>query len=218
MPLVVVTPPSYDPDEQYRSLEYVVNENDITPTYTITDFLDVGRIGEWCEVKEGAITGGPFKCPKVWNGVQMYLLTEAEINAMFWFKYIDVEPEYNADTQYLTHVDEVDLPHVNAVYTVADYTTEQMTTRIEAAQVEKLVEIRQAANDNLADDTVPTDRWWRQRNAAIPNMMTSGEQTAIADHISATRTESNRCEALINAETATLASIRAVTATWPTEA
>jgi hypothetical protein len=141
MPLVTVEPPEYDPDEQYRSLEYVVNENDITPTYTITDFLDVGRVGEWCSVEDGEITGGPFACPKVWDGVQMYLLTEAEINAMSWYKYVAIEPEYNEDTQYLTHVDEIALPVVNAIYTVNDYPTEDMANKISDKQAKKLAEL-----------------------------------------------------------------------------
>ena len=209
MPLVVVEPPSYDPDEQYRSLEYVVGDDDITPTYTITDFLDVGRVGEWCSVEDGEITGGPFACPKVWDGVQMYLLTEAEINAMLWFKYIDVEPEYNADTQYLTHVDEVDLPHVNAVYTVADYTTEQMTTRIEMAQLAKLAEIRAEAQDVIYAD-YPI---WYQTNVA-DGTYGSDVGDPMKTHKANIIVESNRCEDAIEAAT-TLAAVRAVEPTWP---
>jgi len=216
-PVNVVEPPAYDPDLQFRSLSYVVGENSITPTYTIQDFLDVGRIGQWCEVKEGAITGGPFKCPKVWDGVQMYLLTENELNAMFWFKYVDVEPEYNEDTQYLTHVNAITGTTVTANYTINNYSAGQMTERITRAQTAKLAEIRKAANDNLKDNTVSEDPWWRQRNAA-QGICSEAEATAIANHISATRVESNRCEALINDEEATLASIRAVKATWPEEA
>ena len=146
MPLVVVEEPSYDSDEQHRSLEYVVNENDITPTYTISDFLDVGRVGEWCSVVEGAITGGPFKCPKVWDGVQMYLLTEEQINEMDWFKYIDVEPEYDSDTEYLSHTDQINATNVTAIYTVEDYTAEQIADALEMAQTPILTEINTDVN------------------------------------------------------------------------
>ena len=151
MPLVVVEEPSYDSDEQHRSLEYVVNENDITPTYTISDFLDVGRVGEWCEVKDGAITAGPFKCPKVWDGVQMYLLTEEQINEMDWFKYIDVEPEYNADTHYLTHTNTVNATNVTAVYTVNAYSAEQIADALERAQEPMLDEINVEVNEYIND-------------------------------------------------------------------
>ena len=211
MPLVTVEPPSYDPDEQYRALEYVVNENDITPTYTIEDFLDVGRIGEWCEVKEGAITGGPFRCPKVWNGVQMYLLTEAEINAMFWFKYIDSPPAYDEDTQYLTHVIEVDLPDVTGIYTIHNYTAEQMTTRIEMAQLAKLAEIRAEAQEVIYAD-YPI---WYQTNVA-DGTYGSDVGDPMKTHKANIIVESNRCEDAIEAAT-TLAAVRAVEPTWPEE-
>jgi hypothetical protein len=150
-PVDVVEPPSFDPDEQFRSLAYVLKTSSITPTYTVTDFVDIGRVGEWCEVKEGAITGGPFKCPKVWNGVQMYLLTEEEINAMFWFKYIDVEPEYNADTHYLTHTNTVNATNVTAVYTVNAYTAEQIADALERAQEPMLDEINVEVNEYIND-------------------------------------------------------------------
>jgi len=140
-PVDVVEPPEYDPDEQYLELEYVLGEDSITPTYTLTDFLDVGRVGQWCSVVDGAITAGPFKCPKVWDGVQMYLLTEEELNAMNWYKYVDEPPEYDEDTQYLSHVNEVALPVVNAVYTVNDYTAEQMAERIANLQKEKITDL-----------------------------------------------------------------------------
>jgi hypothetical protein len=146
MPLVIVEEPSYDPDDQYRSLEYVVGESDITPTYTITDFLDVGRVGNWCSVVDGAITGGPFKCPKVWDGVQMYLLTEEEINAMGWYKCVDVKPEYDVNTQYLSQVNEVALPVINTIYTVNDYTIEQIAEMIEQAQTPMLTDINVDVN------------------------------------------------------------------------
>jgi hypothetical protein len=149
MPLVTVEPPSYDPDEQFRRLEYVVNEDDITPTYTIQDFLDVGRVGEWCSVEDGEITGGPFKCPKVWDGVQMYLLTEEQINAMFWYKYVDVEPEYDSDTEYLTHTNEVNPTNVTAIYTVNDYTAEQIASSLERAQTPMLTEINTDVNSYI---------------------------------------------------------------------
>ena len=209
MPLVTVEPPSYDPDEQYRSLEYVVGESDITPTYTIEDFLDVGRVGEWCEVKEGAITGGPFACPKVWDGVQMYLLTEAEINAMFWFKYVNTEPEYNADTQYLTHVDEVALPVVNAIYTIEDYDAEQLASNLERAQEAKLTEIRAEAEVLILTD-YPL---WYQSNVAN-GIYTSAVGDAMTAAIAAFISASNTAEDAVDAAT-TPSAVEAVTPDWP---
>jgi hypothetical protein len=77
--------------------------------------------------------------------------------------------------------------------------------------------IRQAANDNLKDDTVPDDPWWRQRNAA-QGVCSSTEATAIADNIAATRTESNRVElAITNAATIEAVQTAAASADWPEE-
>jgi hypothetical protein len=47
----------------------------------------------------------------------------------------------------LTHVDEVDLPVVNAVYTVNDYDAEQLASNLERAQETKLTEIRAECNE-----------------------------------------------------------------------
>ena len=139
-------PPEYDPDEQYRGLEYVLGEDSITPTYTVEDFLDVGRVGEWCQVYNGAITAGPFRCPKVWDGVQMWLLTESEINDMDWFKHIDIEPEYNSDTQYLSHTNQVNATNVTAIYTINDYTAEQIADTLEMAIEPLLTTINEEVN------------------------------------------------------------------------
>ena len=161
-PVEVVEPPEYDPDEQYRSLEYVLGEDSITPTYTLHDFLDVGRVGHWCEVKEGVVTGGPFKCPKVWDGVQMYLLTEEEINAMDWYQYSDTPPAFDPDTEYLSHVNEIIAGVPTAVYTVNDYDAEQLASNLEQAQTSKLIEIRAEAEALiLADYPI-----WYQSNVA----------------------------------------------------
>jgi len=146
LPLVVVTPLEYDPNLQYRSLEYVVNEDNITPTYTIEDFLDVGRLNEWCSVIEGEITGGPFRLPKVWDGIQMWLLTEEEINDIGWFIYVDVKPEYDEDTEYLTHTNQVNATNITAIYTVNDYTAEQIADALEQAQDPILIEINTDVN------------------------------------------------------------------------
>lgn len=86
---------------------------------------------------------------------------------------------------------------------------------LEEAKAKKLVAIRMSANQNLADNTVPTDPWWRQRNAAL-GLCESAEATAIVDWIAATRVESNRCEALVDAAT-TLEEINAVEPIWPVE-
>jgi hypothetical protein len=146
LPVDTVEAPEYDPDDQYRSLEYVINDNTITPTYTIQDFLDIGRLNEWCSVADGEITGGPFKCPKVWDGVQMYLLTEEEINAMDWYKYSDTPPTFDPDTEYLSHVNEVITGVPTAVYTVNEYTVEQIADALEQAQTPMLTEINTDVN------------------------------------------------------------------------
>jgi hypothetical protein len=209
MPLVVVEPPGYDPDEQYRSLEYVVNEDDITPTYTIEDFLDIGRLNEWCSVIDGDITGGPFRLPKVWDGVQMWLLTESEINDMDWFIYVDVEPEYDSDTEYLSHTNQVNATNVTAIYIVNDYTTEQMTERVEQAKVAKLAEIRAEAQDVIYA-AYPI---WYQTNVA-DGTYGSDVGDPMKTHKANIIVESNRCEDAIEAAT-TLAAIRAVEPNWP---
>jgi hypothetical protein len=75
--------------------------------------------------------------------------------------------------------------------------------------------IRQTANDNLKDATVPDDPWWRQRNASL-GLCSAEETTGIEDWVAATRVESNRCETAIEAAT-TIEEVQAVTATWPEE-
>ena len=212
LPLDIVAPPEYNPDEQYRSLAYQVNEDSVTPVYTLHDFLDVGRVGEWCSVKEGAITAGPFKCPKVWDGVQMYLLTEPEINAMDWYKYVDNPPAYDEDTQYLSRVNEVDLPVVNAVYTVNDYTEEQMTQKIDQAKTAKLAEIRGECETRI----LAVYPIWMQTNGANGLDPATDVDAMLAD-IGAMRTESNTCEDAVDAAE-TLAAVRAIVPTWPIEA
>ena len=208
-PVDVVAPPAYNPDEQFRSLEYVLNEDSITPTYTIEDFLDVGRIGEWCQVQEGAITGGPFKCPKVWDGVQMYLLTEEEINAMDWYQYSDTPPAFDPDTEYLSHVNEIIAGVPTAVYTVNDYDAEQLASNLEQAQTSKLVGIRAEAEVLiLADYPI-----WYQSNVATgiyDSDVGDPMKAAIAAIIAASNTAEDAVEAAL-----TPSAVNSVTPVWP---
>jgi hypothetical protein len=68
---------------------------------------------------------------------------------MFWYKYVDVEPEYDSDTEYLTHTNEVNPTNVTAIYTVNDYTAEQIASSLERAQTPMLTEINTDVNSYI---------------------------------------------------------------------
>jgi hypothetical protein len=76
----------------------------------------------------------------------MYLLTEEEINAMDWYKYSDTPPTFDPDTEYLSHVNEVITGVPTAVYTVNEYTVEQIADALEQAQTPMLTEINTDVN------------------------------------------------------------------------
>lgn len=72
--------------------------------------------------------------------------------------------------------------------------------------------IRQSANNHLADDTMPDDPWFVQRNVAMglyPSEVADKIKQLIVDTI----TESNRCEDLIDAATA-IEGAQAIMPSW----
>ncbi|MBU0777883.1 hypothetical protein KKF82_06460 [Patescibacteria group bacterium] len=201
--------PEYDTKTQHVVAEYTVNEASVTPAYTVVDYPDMFMTGLWCNVVDAEIVTGPKLLPRRWEGTEMYLLTEGEVNALNWLRYVDIEPEYNEDLQYLTSVDTINKSDVTKTYTVNDYTSEEMVTRIADAKVARKATIRLEAQTFILADYP----YFVQNNVAN-SIYGSDIGDPMKAHIANIITESNACEDAVDACT-TLAGIRAVTPTWP---
>ena len=201
--------PEYNKDTQHIMFEGIINEDTVTPVYTVVDFPEMYMTGLWCNVVVGEVVSGPVKLPRWWQGTELWMLTEAEVNAKEWLRYIDSPPAYDADLRYLTFVNTINADNVTATYTVNDYTAGEMVTRIADAKVARKVAIRREAQTVILAD-YPL---WMQANVAN-GIYGSGIGDPMKAHIANVITESNTCEDAVDAAI-TLAAIRAIKPTWP---
>jgi len=173
----------------------------------------------YCLIEDGSIIEGPKRLPKSWKNISgFHLLDDSRLKEEGWLPFIDNSPpEHDDDTQYLKSKKVIGVDNVTEIYTINDYSAEEMDVRILEAKNQQIQGVQQSANNNLKDWTIHNDPWWRQRNISM-GLCSAEEETAIADWIATTRVESNRIEALINACT-TLEQIRNVeNPTWPEKA
>ena len=166
----------------------------------------------YCLIEEGSITDGPRDLPKAWRNISgLNLLSDARLKELGWLPYINTEPSFDADTQYLTSEKVIGEDAVTETYTVNDYTEAEMTTRIADAKVARNVAIRAEAQTVITAD-YPL---WFQSNVALgvyDSTVGDPMKAAIAAIIVASNTAEDAVEACT-----TLAEIRNTTPTWPSE-
>jgi len=200
--------PEYDKNTQHVTFEGTINEDSVTPIYTVVDFPDIFMVDKWCNVVDGESVSGPVKLPRWWKSVELWMLTEAQVNAKEWLRYIDSPPAYDADLQHLTFVNTINADNVTKTYTVNDYTAGEMVIRIADAKVARKAAIRAEAQTVILSD-YPL---WMQANVAN-GIYGSDVGDPMKAHIANVITESNTCEDAVDA-CVTLAEIRAVEPTW----
>jgi hypothetical protein len=122
---------------------------------------------------------------------------------------VDVKPEYNKDTQYVTGSRVISATAVTMNNVVNDYSAEEMAARILAAQTARKTVIRGQCETRILQH-YPYFMQINGANGLDPSEAVSAMTTAIAGM----RTESNTTEDLIDAAE-TLAAIRAIEADWP---
>jgi hypothetical protein len=167
----------------------------------------------YCYVESGQIIEGPGRLPKSWRNISGLDKLDSEgLIDLGWLPFIDVKPEYDKDTQYITGSRVISATAVTMNNVVNDYTEAEMAARILAAQTARKVVIRGQCETRILQH-YPI---WMQVNGANgldPDAAVTTMTTAIAGM----RTESNDCEDDVDDAT-TLQAIRDVSPTWPLEA
>jgi hypothetical protein len=96
----------------------------------------------YCLVEDGQITDGPRPLPVSWRNVSgLNLMTDSNLKKVGWLPHVDVKPAYNPETQYLTRESMINADNVTEVYTVNDYTSEELGNILEKAKLKKLAEL-----------------------------------------------------------------------------
>ena len=166
----------------------------------------------YCYVESGALVDGPRRLPRNWRNVtRLDLATDESLKLKGWLPYIDVKPEHDKDTQYITGSRVITKDAVTINNTVNDYTEEQMAARLFSAQTARKKVIRKEAKTRI--------EWkysdWAQRNVAM-GVYGSDVGDPMKAKIAAMITESNSCEDAVDAAE-TLQAVRDVTPDWPIE-
>jgi hypothetical protein len=164
----------------------------------------------YCYVESGQIIEGPGRLPKSWRNISGLDKLDSEgLIALGWLPFIDVKPEYNKDTQYVTGSRVITADAVTMNNVVNDYSAEEMAARILAAQTARKKVIRGQCETRILQH-YPL---WMQVNGA--NGLDPAEDvTTMTTAIAGMRTESNSCEDDVDDAT-TLQGIRDVTPDWP---
>jgi len=166
----------------------------------------------YCLVEQGQLIQGPGRLPKSWRNVSgLNLLNEAGLIALGWLPYIDVKPEHNKDTQYITGTRVISADAVTMNNVVNDYTAEQMATRIASAKESRKTVIRQSCETRIFS-VYPQTMQTNVSNGLYGSDVGDPMKVAIAGQL----VESNACEDAVDAAD-TLAAIRAVEPDWPIE-
>ena len=141
LPVSTISLPEYNENTQYIVTTHTIGEENITPVYTIESYDAIFTTGQWCKIEDNAIVIGPGIL-----GKDKWLKTESELNDIGWVKYIDTEPTYNADTQYLTSTKTINPTNVTETYTINSYTTEELATNLTDEKTTILNQINQEVN------------------------------------------------------------------------
>ena len=97
----------------------------------------------YCLVENGQIIQGPGRLPRNWKSISgLNLLPESRLIELGWLPLVDVKPAYDKDTQYLTSARVIGDEAVTVNYVVNDYSSEEMASRLLAAQTAKKKVIR----------------------------------------------------------------------------
>ena len=104
----------------------------------------------YCYIENGQLVEGPGRVPHTWHGIPGFGLLSAErIKPYGWIPYVQVKPEYDKDTQYLTSERVITEDAVTDTYTAHDYSQEQMVQRIANAKRVRKLQIRKIAKSQL---------------------------------------------------------------------
>ena len=102
---------------------------------------------QYCLVQGGQVIDGPKFLPKSWMNISgLNLLGPAELKIHGWLTYGNTKPAFNADTQYLTSEKVVSSGAVDETYTINNYTTEQLASRLVTERTKVLSKINQEVN------------------------------------------------------------------------
>ena len=164
---------------------------------------------QYCLIEDSEITDGPRTLPKSWRNISgLNLLDDTALKSRGWLPYINTEPSFVEDTQYLSSEKTIGESDVTETYTVNDYTEAEMTARIAAAKVARKTAIRLEAQ-NIILAAYPL---WYQSNVANGIYEVGTMVTEIAAYI----VISNTNEDAVDAATS-LQGIRDVTPIWHPE-
>ena len=99
-------------------------------------------MSQYCLVENEEIIERLMELPTSWRNISgLPHLNTVELAELGWLPYIDIEPEYNTDTQYLTHETVIGEDAVTETYTVNDYSAEELATRFATEQTLKLSDL-----------------------------------------------------------------------------
>jgi len=101
----------------------------------------------YCYVEQGQIIEGPGRLPKSWRNIgALDKASPEQLLELGWLPFIDVKPEYNKDTQYITGSRVITADAVTMNNTVNDYSAEEIATRLESAKTPILNRINTEVN------------------------------------------------------------------------
>ena len=101
----------------------------------------------YCYVEQGQIIEGPGRLPKSWRNISGLDKLDSEgLIDLGWLPFVDVKPEYNKDTQYITGSRVITADAVTMNNTVNDYSAEEIATRLESAKTPILNRINTEVN------------------------------------------------------------------------
>jgi hypothetical protein len=96
----------------------------------------------YCYVEQGQIIEGPGRLPKSWRNISGLDKLDSEgLIVLGWLPFIDIKPEYDKDTQYITGSRVISATAVTMNNVVNDYPAEEMTKKVEQLQLRKLGEL-----------------------------------------------------------------------------
>ena len=125
---------------------------------------------KYCYIEDGTIS-------KTRTVDESDIILIGKLTAHGWIPYTDTAaPEYNSDTQWLSHTDVITEDAVTKTWTVNDYSAEQLATRLVTAQATKMAELY--ANVKRFISTQPNG-WPRYDNDLKLNVM-NATMSAIA--------------------------------------
>jgi len=97
----------------------------------------------YCIVENGVDVDAPQLLPKRYGSIGAFnTLSDERLKEYGFLPYIDTEePTYNTDTQYITSEQVISENAVTKTYTIHDYTSEELSARLESERAEKLTSL-----------------------------------------------------------------------------